>query len=115
VSGANKAASQALEAQVQQAVLQLFAGTGEVQDAVAGDLVSAAAAAAAAAVKGGSVWSTSLPFSAAVRQRRFLFIMALVLAVLIIRTVLSIMVLVDQRRVEVCLFPYLHALIVLLC
>jgi hypothetical protein len=92
----------ALEAQLQQAMMQQFATAAEVPDALAGDLLSAAAAAAVVSVEGGNVWDTSMPFSAAVRQRRFSLSMALVILVLIIRAALSILVVVADRRVQVC-------------
>ena len=101
-SVAKLAAPMALEAQLQQAMMQQFAAAADTPDAVADDLLSAAAAAAAAAAEGGNVWSTSLPFSAAVRQQRFLLMIALVLVALIVRTALSILVVVAKRRVQVC-------------
>ena len=98
------AAPLAIEAQLQQVMMQQFAAASETPDAVADDLLAAAAAAAAAAAEGGSVWGTSLPFSAAVRQRRFLWFIALVLVALIFRTALSTLVVVAERRVQVCSF-----------
>jgi hypothetical protein len=83
-------------------MMQQFATAAEVPDALAGDLLSAAAAAAVVSVEGGNVWDTSMPFSAAVRQRRFSLSMALVILVLIIRAALSILVVVADRRVQVC-------------
>jgi hypothetical protein len=97
----------ALEAQLQQAMMQQLAAAAQTPDAVTDDLLSAAAAAAAAAADGGNVWGTTLPFSAAVRQRRFLWTMALLLAALITRTALSILAIMSERRVQVCMFSCL--------
>ncbi len=91
-----------LETQLHQAIMLQFAAAAKVPDAMAGDLLTAAAAAAAAAAAGGSVWDTSLPFSAAVRQRRFCLTMAVVFLALIIRAALSTLVVVEQRLVQVC-------------
>lgn len=105
VSAAEVAEPLALEAQLQQAIMQQFAAAAETPDSVADDRLAAAAAAAAAAAGGGNLWSTFMPFSAAVRQRRFLLTMALVLVALMVRTALSIRVVVAERRVQVCCFP----------
>ncbi len=60
-----------------------------------------AAAAAAAAAECGGVWATALPFSAAVRGRRFPVKAVALAAALLVRAALSLRVAASQRRVQV--------------